>query len=386
MSYYFENNFCENIATPFCQIEKSFNPVLELTEERLEELKEDAYFWHKICYNPSAMHLIEKNIDKINWFNLSSNTSAIELLERFPENIDYGELSRNSNAVHILKRNLDKVNWEYLSLNKGAVSILEKNLDKVHWDSLSLNPSAIKILRRNLDKVNWEMFSRNIYAVPTLREHLDKVDWNSLCQNESPEAIELLLEFPEKINKNNWLNLCENPFAIDLMLDNLDKCTTHISQRNPLAFRYEALIDPTELNFGAVASNPNLSEILHYFPFDLYNPDITDVIYLLDNPGVFSEINYCYDFDVILRANYYLHEEFHAWAGHPLNLRKSKDWGFDNGIEEEAQEAQVEEVVEQFDWSRWRQNWGLRKEEEEAEEEEEFMGGGGGGVVGEEEI
>ena len=46
-------------------------------------------------------------------------------------------LSSNLNAIHILEKNLDKVNWSNLSFNQNTIHILEKNLDKVNWKILS---------------------------------------------------------------------------------------------------------------------------------------------------------------------------------------------------------------------------------------------------------
>ena len=40
-------------------------------------------------------------------------------------------LSYNPNAIQILEKNLDKVHWGWLSMNPNAIQILENNLDKV---------------------------------------------------------------------------------------------------------------------------------------------------------------------------------------------------------------------------------------------------------------
>ena len=53
----------------------------------------------------------------------------------------------NPNAIHILEKNLDKVNWGGLSTNPNAMHILEKNLDKVYWNSLLMNPNAIHMIK-----------------------------------------------------------------------------------------------------------------------------------------------------------------------------------------------------------------------------------------------
>ena len=38
--------------------------------------------WFNLCANPNAIHLIEKNFDKIEWYSLSLNPNAIHLLEK----------------------------------------------------------------------------------------------------------------------------------------------------------------------------------------------------------------------------------------------------------------------------------------------------------------
>lgn len=58
--------------------------------------------------------------------------------------VDWDMLSKNTNAIHILEKNLDRVHWIItFSLNPNAVHILEKeeNSDKINWGWLSQNPS-----------------------------------------------------------------------------------------------------------------------------------------------------------------------------------------------------------------------------------------------------
>src|SRR5438067_72512 len=83
--------------------------------------------WWELSTNPNAIHLLEKNLDKIDWYYLSSNPNAIHLLEKNLNKIDWDGLSRNPNAIHLLEKNLDKIHWSYLSLNPNAIHlILEK--------------------------------------------------------------------------------------------------------------------------------------------------------------------------------------------------------------------------------------------------------------------
>ena len=97
--------------------------------------------WSLLSFNPAAIQLLEKNLDKVK--------------------VDWCALSANPAAIHILEQNLDKINWHGLSLNAAAIHILEQNLDKVDWEELSGNPNAIHLLEQNLDKINWWMLSLN---------------------------------------------------------------------------------------------------------------------------------------------------------------------------------------------------------------------------------
>jgi hypothetical protein len=57
----------------------------------------------------------------------------------------------NENAIHIIEKNLDKINWILLSTNPKAIHILEKNQDKIKWNYLSENP-AIFVLDKDAMK------------------------------------------------------------------------------------------------------------------------------------------------------------------------------------------------------------------------------------------
>jgi len=43
--------------------------------------------------------------------------------------VDWFGLSSNPNAIHILEKNLDKVEWGELSINPNAIHIIEQNLE-----------------------------------------------------------------------------------------------------------------------------------------------------------------------------------------------------------------------------------------------------------------
>ena len=92
-------------------------------------------------------------------------------------------MSSNPNAIHILEKNLDKIDWYWLSRNPNAIHLLEKNPDKIHWFMLSLNPNAIHLLEKNQDKIDWNMLCENLNGIHLLEKNQDKVDWYMLSKN-----------------------------------------------------------------------------------------------------------------------------------------------------------------------------------------------------------
>ena len=50
-------------------------------------------------------------------------------------------MSKNHNAIHILEKNLDKIDWSELSVNPNAIHLLENNLNKVNWHTVWVNPN-----------------------------------------------------------------------------------------------------------------------------------------------------------------------------------------------------------------------------------------------------
>ena len=99
--------------------------------------------WRRIVYNPLAINIIEKNLDKFDEWGWSA-------IAQMPE------------AIHIIEKNIDKMNFDYLARNKVAIHIIEKNMDKIDFNFLSENPSALHILEKNIDKINWSsLINRN---------------------------------------------------------------------------------------------------------------------------------------------------------------------------------------------------------------------------------
>ena len=215
--------------------------AIPVIEQNLDKLHREC--WRGLSQNPYAIHILEKNLDKVFWAELSSNPNAIYILEKYPDKVHLPWLLENKNAIHIIEQNLDifidkidntcissiaklpflgdihirilehnidKItysNWTYLSENPLALPLLEKYPHKLHdmcWLNLSRinNPSVIPILEKNIDKLtsrnSWLFLSENPCAIPILEKNLDKINWYTLSRN--PNAFHILEKYPEKIH------------------------------------------------------------------------------------------------------------------------------------------------------------------------------------------
>jgi hypothetical protein len=58
---------------------------------------------------------------------------------------------------------------------------------------MNTHPAAIEMLEYNFDQINWYGLSENPAAIHLIIEELDKrVNWNKFCLNTAPEAIAIL--------------------------------------------------------------------------------------------------------------------------------------------------------------------------------------------------
>jgi hypothetical protein len=184
--------------------------------------------WRVLSENPSAIELIECNLDKIDWINLSKNHNAMHMIEEYHENIItkrsknhydlklyWNGLSNNKNAIDILEANKDKIDRYNLLLNENAIELIEEFIyeEEYEIESFSLNPNAIKILEDNERLINWNLLSANPNAIRLLKENPEKINWTNILLN--PNAMDLIIENQDKIQ--NWFLIGSNPsiFIVD---------------------------------------------------------------------------------------------------------------------------------------------------------------------------
>lgn len=135
-------------------------PILEQKQHKID--------WDNLSFNENAIHLLEKNPDKINWKNLGTNPNATQLINENIEKVEEAafadldpdavftnldtDICYNPNAIHIIEKHLDKLNvnsWAMLNHNPNAIHILEKyGYEKMNWVNLSQNPNALHIFEK----------------------------------------------------------------------------------------------------------------------------------------------------------------------------------------------------------------------------------------------
>jgi hypothetical protein len=254
----------------------------------------DKVDWDVLSSNPAAANFLTNHVDKINWYNLSANPSdyALDLLESYPENINYYQLSSNTNprAIEILKKNIGKIDWVALSSNPSGLPILREHPEEIFWGELAsnTNPEAIRMIEENLYHLDWDSIyvglGENPAAVSILRRNIEWVNWSVFCEKaNTPESIQFIRE---NIHCVNWNALSTNKYALSILKE-----------------------FPDNICFTAVESH----DMLDY--------------------------NYTYDYKAILDAKHDIHQEYHAWAGHPSRMYKWKDWGmWEDVLDEEDDE------------------------------------------------
>ncbi len=306
------NKLPEELRT---QIVQKYMTLFPTKYELRDWIPIDKIHWNELSENPNAIELIREKIKdenelsqealndldyraKIDWVHISNNPNAIELLEEKlkkeqEENIDDEENEYIDYDYEEL--NPAKINWTNLSLNPSAIGMLNDNKDKIKWDQLSRNKSvgAIKLLRKKIrsennlsreqledlpdsKKIEWYNLSENPNAIELLRENIDKIKWDRLSNNLN--AIELLRENKKSIN---WWTLSENPNAIELLSEK-------IKQEMKMNVKYLNKLDDTKkIDWVYLSGNPNAIELLSA------NQDKIDWDTLSSNPNAIE----------LLRAN-----------------------------------------------------------------------------------
>lgn len=91
-------------------------------------MKEMQIFPGKLCLNPSAIPIIEQYLDKLTpfeWMCLSSNPNAVHILEKNMDKICWSVLCKNPNAIHLIaKLDYEKMRSENQPLFQELIAYL----------------------------------------------------------------------------------------------------------------------------------------------------------------------------------------------------------------------------------------------------------------------
>ena len=128
--------------------------------------------------------------------------------------LDWSSLCENTNAVNLLLKNIDKIDWNKLSIN--VINSKTFAIKNVHLSTIEKNC-----------KIDWKLLSQNPDAIHLIEQNLDKIDWSSLSEN--PNAIHLLEKNKDKID---WSMLSMNESAIHLLENNQNKIDWEVISRN----------------------------------------------------------------------------------------------------------------------------------------------------------
>lgn len=284
----FQWNHPEKIDWWYVKLNKTNNPMLATLldmDMQVKRTQKKTYQWTFLSQNPAAASYLTTHLHELDWDAFCENPAelALEILESFPERIRYSSLCRNENprAFALLRKNLsflDYKDWMYLSINPStaALDLLQEYPEQIWWCAFSNNrhPEAYKLMETNLDKIHWDIVGKNIAATPLLRKHLARVQWCYLCIDaNTPDHFQFLRENLAQLDYICWVHLSRNTHALPLLMEFPDRVTIDV--------------------------------------FDVHDT---------------HRVTYHYDYPAILASKYLLHQEYHAWAGHPSRISKWPGW------------------------------------------------------------
>jgi hypothetical protein len=179
------------------------------------------------------------------------------------------------------------------------------------WEKISLCPHAIELLKEYPDKINWEALSNNPAATDLLRENLDKVSLSSLSSTSLVDLVPLESIAWEDVAQNTdpkaitlmrqhldrvcWSVLCTNPCpeAIELIRENLDRVDWTELSTNEGAV--DLLLDnPERIVWRLAVYNKRCSVLFNAFPEQIESVSSYE---LSENPDAVHIRGMTFDFD-----------------------------------------------------------------------------------------
>jgi len=206
-------------------------------------------------YNPNAFHYCKSYLLNLPYTHHHYQTYLCRFVTiDHPEIVDFinmigynesmfGYMCKNPHCIKFIEENKHKycINTVNLAQNKAACHLIRKYIHTdlftpPCWEYLCKNesPDAIQILKENPDKIIWHIFSTNPSAIHMLEENPDLIDYMYLSAN--PAAIHLIEQHMDKVN---WQFLSQNPNAIHILEKNIGKIDWYSFSQNPAIFDYD---------------------------------------------------------------------------------------------------------------------------------------------------
>lgn len=241
----FDQLYTRGIITPRCwQILSENSSAIHILEKNLDKVD-----WDYFSGNPNAIPTLRRHINKINWDSLSTNRSKdavplmLENLDKLTERC-WTRLSDEKGINHILEKNIDKLNFLVLSQNEDAFSIFRNNLDKIkldyrHWVNISRNKGAISFIEENLDKIEWYVLDSNDAAIPLLEKNFEKVPWYNLFSTNNKDMIPFIMKHFDlgisSVREDCWSRISRNELLIEIIEKHIDKINWYSITQNAKA-------------------------------------------------------------------------------------------------------------------------------------------------------
>jgi hypothetical protein len=129
-----------------------------------------------------------------------------------------------------------------------------------------------------------------------LRKEIDihKLNWSYLVDNQHPGATRLIQENIDKISREDFYSISQNPMHIDIILKNMDKIHSGYLSENPAAMHL-LLKQPELINCELLSLNPNFKAMEIIEKMILENMDIKSMlINRVKRETLLIKINYPY--------------------------------------------------------------------------------------------
>lgn len=244
----------QRVLLPWIEPTKLCNKLLNFNENATNYvIFNDAICMLYFIYNKNAFHYCKSYILNLPQTDKNYQTYLCRfVMVEHPDIVDFinmvgynenmfGYMCKNPYCIKFIEENKHNysINMIHLAQNKGAIHLIRKYIDQFTppcWEYLCKNesPDAIQILKENPDKIRWYILSTNPSAIKILEENKELIDYMYLSIN--PAAIHLIEKNMDKIH---WQHLSQNPKAIHILEKYQDKIDWYSLSQNPAIFDYD---------------------------------------------------------------------------------------------------------------------------------------------------